>query len=247
MESEPLSESTNQMNSKQVPMSQLEGFVFIATYGRSGSTLLQSVINTIPGYEIRGENHNALFSLYESWKAINTGFELSGYNDWKDAIQPDNPWWGLQNISTDAYGKKLAEVFCESILQPSPGTRVSGFKEIRFHRVNEALYGYLRFIRQFFPNSRFVFNFRGLEQTARSGWWATMERDSVMIMLSAAKARYEWFAQDNPEFCFCVEYEQYTKDAQSLEPLFDFLGESFDQEAVETVLNRRLNHGFERK
>src|SRR5688572_1085508 len=35
------------------------GHLFIVTYGRSGSTLLQGVLNSIPGYLIRGENDGA--------------------------------------------------------------------------------------------------------------------------------------------------------------------------------------------
>ena len=33
-----------------------DGFVFVVTYGRSGSTLLQTVLQSIDGYFIRGEN-----------------------------------------------------------------------------------------------------------------------------------------------------------------------------------------------
>ncbi len=40
------------------------GYLFIVTYGRSGSTLLQGILNSIPGYLIRGENRAALFHLY---------------------------------------------------------------------------------------------------------------------------------------------------------------------------------------
>jgi hypothetical protein len=39
------------------------GYVFIVTYGRSGSTLLQGVLNSIPGYLVRGENRQALRHL----------------------------------------------------------------------------------------------------------------------------------------------------------------------------------------
>lgn len=37
--------------------------VFIVTYGRSGSTLTQSLLNTLPGYQIRGENGNLAWFL----------------------------------------------------------------------------------------------------------------------------------------------------------------------------------------
>lgn len=40
--------------------------IFIVTYGRSGSTLLQNLLMTIPGCIIRGENHNAMESIWNA-------------------------------------------------------------------------------------------------------------------------------------------------------------------------------------
>ncbi len=47
----------------------LKGAIFIVCYGRSGSTLLTRVINTIPGACIRGENANALMHLFRVYEA----------------------------------------------------------------------------------------------------------------------------------------------------------------------------------
>ena len=47
------------------PASQGLGYVFVMTYGRSGSTLLMGLLNTIPGYLVRGENDDALRYLYD--------------------------------------------------------------------------------------------------------------------------------------------------------------------------------------
>ena len=41
------------------------GYLFVLTYGRSGSTLLQGILNSIPGYLVRGENRQILFHLHE--------------------------------------------------------------------------------------------------------------------------------------------------------------------------------------
>ena len=47
------------------PASRDLGYVFVMTYGRSGSTLLMGLLNTIPGYLIRGENDDALRFLHD--------------------------------------------------------------------------------------------------------------------------------------------------------------------------------------
>ncbi|MGH3306736.1 MAG: hypothetical protein ACRDOX_03520, partial [Nocardioides sp.] len=40
------------------------GYLFVMTYGRSGSTLLQGILNSIPGYLIRGENRQVLIHVH---------------------------------------------------------------------------------------------------------------------------------------------------------------------------------------
>ena len=37
--------------------------VFVMTYGRSGSTLLMGILNSIPGWLLRGENRHAMRHL----------------------------------------------------------------------------------------------------------------------------------------------------------------------------------------
>ena len=44
--------------------------VLIVTYGRSGSTLLQGILNSIEGCLIRGENDNFCFALYQAHQSI---------------------------------------------------------------------------------------------------------------------------------------------------------------------------------
>lgn len=42
----------------------------MVTYGRTGSTLLQGLLNAIPGYWIYGENGGFLLTLQESYAAL---------------------------------------------------------------------------------------------------------------------------------------------------------------------------------
>src|SRR5471032_449985 len=44
--------------------------LFIVTYGRSGSTLLQGLLNAIPGYRIYGENGGYLTALHGAYEAL---------------------------------------------------------------------------------------------------------------------------------------------------------------------------------
>ena len=48
-------------------------FVFVVTYGRSGSTLLMGLLNSIPGFLIRGENWDALHHLFRFHQTLEDG------------------------------------------------------------------------------------------------------------------------------------------------------------------------------
>lgn len=49
---------------------ELRGTVFIVTYGRSGSTLLQSVVQSIRGAHFTGENFLALLPLMNTVRRV---------------------------------------------------------------------------------------------------------------------------------------------------------------------------------
>jgi hypothetical protein len=51
---------------------------FVVTYGRSGSTLLQGLLNSIPRYCIRGENYNAMFYMFRAYQQLEGGSEEIG-------------------------------------------------------------------------------------------------------------------------------------------------------------------------
>src|SRR6056297_391020 len=50
--------------------SAVEKSVFVVTYGRSGSTLVQNLLNGLPGACVRGENENLLAPLVRAWDIV---------------------------------------------------------------------------------------------------------------------------------------------------------------------------------
>ena len=87
-------------------MNNIEKFIFVITYGRSGSTILMKVLNTIERAEIKGENSNTLFPLYRSWKCAKNAKK---HQNEKSHLL-DHPWYGVNEINPDRYAKKLANV-----------------------------------------------------------------------------------------------------------------------------------------
>jgi len=222
--------------------SPLNGHVFIVTYGRSGSTLLQSLLNTIDGFQIRGENNNALFHMFKSWSAIKQANPLAGIRLKQQPTQADHPWYGGEKVDPDVLGANIARLFTQSVLRPDVGTAVSGFKEIRFTAHPHNFVAYLEFIDRYFHNSRFIFNTRNHSDVAKSGWWANRDPDEVSAQLTSIEELYRKYIEAHPDQCLSLHYDDYIEDRGKLAVLFDFLGEPLDMEVINKTMDKRLDH-----
>jgi len=220
-----------------------EAHLFIVTYGRSGSTLLQNLLNSLDGYCIRGENNAALMHLCQTWAAVAHNEVMRGQRTEGTPTGPDHPWYGAELVDPGAFGRALAHSFTREVLRPPAGTRVAGFKEIRFRMFRPHLEHYAGFVTRFFPGARFIFNTRDHAAVARSGWWAQMDPQAVRDELEGAE---EGFARMravlDPDRYIEMHYDDYAGRPEALRGLFDWLGEPFDAGHVARVIDRRLDH-----
>jgi hypothetical protein len=213
-------------------------YLFIVAYGRSGSTVLKNIVSGIPGYHIAGENGNALYRLYQSHQAIKFAKEKFS----PDFAGPEGPWAGAGAFEPDRFAQRLAALFTAEIINPPPDARVIGFKEIRyFHSVRQFDF-YLRFIAKFLAPARFILNTRDPDEVARSGWWQANDPECVASEIALYNHLLCRHAEQNPQTCFHVHHNDYRNDPSALRPLFDFLGEAFDEARVADHLARKLSH-----
>lgn len=217
-------------------------FVFVITYGRSGSTLLQSLLNGIDGYCVRGENGGALFHLSRAYHALQDAAPLSGMRESSTVSAVDHPWFGGERMDIDGFARSMCDSFVDSVLSLPESTRVGGFKEIRYHVLGDYLDRHLDFIARFFPNAKFIFNRRNLDSVASSGWWKEQDAEEVIQKLSAADKRFEAYAERNSASCIMMDYDQYSNAPNALEPLYQFLGEPFDYDRAAGILGKKLTH-----
>ena len=61
-------------------------------------------------------------------------------------------------------------------------------------------------------------------------------------MLRPAEQAFAAFAQRHPARTIALRYEDYAAAPEALAPLYAFLGERFDGEAVARLMERRLDH-----
>ncbi|MFD0980792.1 sulfotransferase [Tropicimonas aquimaris] len=219
-----------------------EGYLFVVTYGRSGSTLLQNLLNGIDGYCIRGENNATLQHLALSWNAMANKSPMANVRRAGRTTEQSDPWYGTELTNADRFGASIGNAFVREVLILPEGTRVGGFKEIRYLMPRSEFMTYMNYLLRFFPNPRFLFNTRDHEAVARSGWWAECNTENVLNQLSTAEATWDVFIEAHPELCLKLHYDDYTADPSCFDALFDFLGEPRDPELVERVLGTRLTH-----
>jgi hypothetical protein len=208
------------------------GYLFVVTYGRSGSTLLMGLLNSIPGYLVRGENWDALHHLFRFHQTL-----AEGSRRWEPARlrQRTHPFYGAGDFPVRKSLEGTRALVLDTVLRPKADTRVTGFKEIRWYHDDVA--EYVAWLREVFPGARFVVNTRAHEEVLRSGWWAR-NPDSAEA-LPATEARILALADSLGEAAYRVHYNDYVADPEVLRGLFGWLGEPYDEAAVRAVLETR--------
>lgn len=207
-------------------------YCFVITHGRSGSTLLQGVLNRIPGYVIRGENGGVIQQMH----AMVASLERNRAEYRSISRAPTDPWFGLDGVDPPKLMTDLRDLFVRNYLRPPEGTRCTGFKEIRYgpDRVPD-LPGLLDFMDDLFPRACFVFNVRDLSRAASSGWWAS--RPDALAYLEQFQQRLaDAYGRSRPND-FWLSYDEYGSDPSALQPLFAFLSEPFDLATVRATMS----------
>lgn len=204
-------------------------YLFVMTYGRSGSTLLMGLLNSIPGYLIRGENRHALRHLYD--------FHTSGLRE-RDRVKPrkaaqqTHPWFGIQDFDAEASLAHTRALVRDTLLRPTADTRVTGFKEVRWY--DDDLAEYVAWLREVFPGCRFVVNTRDHAGVAASGWWQAAA--DPLGALAEIEERMLRVAEGLGPAAHRVHYDDYAHDVGHLRGLFDWLGEPFDEARLREIL-----------
>jgi hypothetical protein len=214
------------------------GYVFIVTYGRSGSTLLQGILNSIPGYLIRGENRQTLRHVWAFDAAVHKirrnqrrERRRKGIEDGNDAT---HPFFGMDQLPSRRTRLAERKLALDSLLRPEADTRVTGFKEIRWDEPDTP--AYVAWLREVFPGARFVVNTRDLDAVSVSKWWG--KDPESRALLERTEAELLALADDLGDAAYRVHYDDWVADPAVLEGLFDWLGEDFDLAAVTATMAR---------
>ena len=209
------------------------GYVFVVTYGRSGSTLLMGVLNSLPGYLVRGENGDAAHHLFRFHHTLATEKVRA---EPRVLRQRTHPWFGIADVPLGRSVADSRRLLLDTVLRPREDTRVTGFKEIRW--AHPDLEEYVAWLREVFPGARFVVNTRAHADVLKSKWWAEGDADQRAATLAAVETRLLALADGLGDAAYRVHYDDYVADPAALRGMVEWLGETWDEQAVRAVLAR---------
>jgi hypothetical protein len=206
-------------------------YVFVVTYGRSGSTLLQGILSATPGVVIRGENGGVIQQLFAFHETVTRHRDRLAR---EDVLPPSHPWWGVDGYPDATALRDFRTLLLDTVLRPDADTKLVGFKEIDWPP--EQLDQLLAFMRAVFPGARFVLNTRDLEQVATSKWWS--RNPDAMAELTAMEKRYvAALSALGDDAWRRVHYDDWVADPTQLRDLFGWLGLEFDEARVRSVMD----------
>ena len=210
-------------------------FIVLMAVGRSGSTLLQGVLNAMPGCLVRGENGGVMLALAQAHEALCfAGNHSSSFTTAADS------WFGCEELDADRLLANCARVVIEQLL----GSRrdedfvAIGFKEIRWlqrHLGATSLWSYLRFIDAAFADVRFVLLTRAIDELLASGWWP-------VLTTPATRCEIEQFyvsARSAPvRRLFEIDYSDLHEHSDAVRRLADFVGSRYTPETDQVFARR---------
>lgn len=215
--------------------------ILICATGRSGSTTLQRILNTIPNSNICGENFGAINSLLEFYKRIKHStldyipghMRPASYADIiKQNIKPS--WYNSYKFSQIV---QLIQMTIINMFKNSTDTNVWGFKEIRYDSGNIK---YMKEFKELFPQTKVIIHIReNLGAQSQSGWFKG-DPTALSFLRGTTNELIEFYKQ-NPEWCFLSSFERMF-DKTHQRNMFQFIGcrENMDEKAIEDILNHNI-------
>jgi hypothetical protein len=215
--------------------------VLICATGRSGSTTLQRIINSIPNSNICGENYGAINSLLEFYMKLKICVEkyIPGhYSPAKyETIISKNikPSW-YNSFHFEEIKQNIRNTII-SMFKKDSNTYLWGFKEIRYDnkRVNLLLA-----FKELFPQTKIIIQIReNILNQSQSGWH---KKDNNSInYLNNLNNELVNFYNLNKEWCYFTTFEKMF-DKNNLLKIFDFIEcrENYDENKVDDILANNI-------
>jgi hypothetical protein len=215
--------------------------VLICATGRSGSTTLQRIINSIPNSNICGENQGAINSLLEFYVRIKRTtvnyvpghFKPATYEDIiSKNVKPS--WYNSYNFQQIVI---MIKTMIINMFKNKETTNLWGFKEIRYD------YGNIHYIKEFkelFPQTKVIIQIREDIRKQSQSDWHKYDKNAVNY-LNKLNTDLLQFYNSHKEYCYFTTFERMF-DHNNIQKIFAFIGceEHYNKEKVTSILNNNI-------
>ena len=206
-------------------------FILICSTGRSGSTTLQRILNTIPNTNICGENDNAIIHLLEFYKSLKNKYIVNADYSYfvKNNIKPS--WYN--HYDTSSIISHIKHMIIQ-FLNYNNRASTLGFKEIRYDETNIHL---LNEFKELFPKTKIIVHIKNPELQCNSGWWAENPEQSKKILFEKNNALVKYYINNKKDTYLTCFKDLF--DLEKLYALFVFLerDQFFDQLKIIYIIN----------
>ena len=219
----------------------MDKIVLICATGRSGSTTMQRIINSVPNSNICGENFGAINSLLEFYKRIKTTtFDyVPGHlrpASYEDIISKDvkPSWYNSYNFQQTV---SMIKMLIASLFKNTAATNMWGFKEIRYDNGDIK---YLRDFKELFPQTKVIIQIRGNIAAQSQSSWLKKDKNAVQYLNALNNEFYNFYNQ-NKEWCYFTTFEKMF-DMENIKKIFEFIdcSQYYDQSKIKQILDNNI-------
>jgi Sulfotransferase family len=223
-------------------------YVFVVTYGRSGSTLVQGLLNTLPRVLVRGENGLYVLQVYRACAKAMAFRELHNHHRPREVR---SAFYGVRQVQRRRFVRVARTLVTETLLGAVDRDQVDviGFKEVLWNEVEpEETEGFFAFLDSAFPGARYILNQRTHSDVASSGFWQKRDTDEVAAALERIEEIQAYLRKSRPDRVLDTRYELITSDdsevsRSQLRALAEFVVGSCDDALMEK-LRETLRTGY---
>ncbi len=185
-------------------------YIFVVTYGRSGSTLVQGLLNTIPRTLVRGENNFYVLPLYQAMvRARAVKRKYGGPRSRRTA----SAFYGLEELRLEHFAECTRRLVVEQLLGEAKRSHfdIVGFKEIRWNQISrETQADFFTFLDRAFPGVQYVLNRRNHDDVRTSDFWRGRGSDVFVDTVTRIEEIQEFLRATRADRVYDVEYEVLT-------------------------------------
>lgn len=222
--------------------------VFVVTYGRSGSTLLQGLLNALPRTVVRGENG---FFVIDLFRATRRATSFATTHSKHGIRNVTSAFYGLYTVRSQAFVLGTRRMMVPMLLGEHRRADVDrlGFKEVLWHEIApEETEAFFDWFDRVFPGARYILHTRDRDALPASGFWRHQDVESVFAKVDRVEQVQDFLRRTRPDRVLDTSYERLVADDatrdEELRSLATFVVGSWDEAMLRPlrgVLGRR--HG----